>query len=337
MPDTSVVCPAGAIAPHTQAELTVSDFVLVRTKPAAPASVDLVYSASLRNSRGVPVRMASALVSTSDFNATMPDDALEFGLVPAGTAAESAGTFTIRQNSASPFNPCAVSLTLTTPPELAPQYARGVELGTTMVIELEASDPEDDTLTFLAESLPDDVSLNEETGTLTIAATGEPKSFPVYVRVSDGVFEDSTTIDIATYSPGTASPPTAPLELSIPPEVSASLPRTSDGHLVLSASEQTGNPDAPTVALVYDPTADDAVARWGACLSRVVACSKTNDIGTFASCVPMIKGCADDTGGVDCCPPRCIDAFITLVNEGAPVMKALQESFLDGGCQEGMP
>jgi hypothetical protein len=276
-------------------------------------------------------------VSTSDAGASVPDGELEFDFVEAGMSAQGTGTFTIRQKSASPFNPCAVSLTLTTPPELAPQFARGVELDTTMVIELEASDLEDDVLSFLAETLPDGVSLNGETGTLTVVATGEPKSFAVNVRVSDGVFEDATTIDFATYTPGTASPGAPQPDVSIPPEVAASLPQTADGRMVLSLSEQTGNPDAPTVALVYDPTADDPVARWGACLNRVVACSKTNHIGTFASCVPMIKHCADDTGGMDCCAPRCIDAFIALVNEGAPVMKALKESFLDGGCQEGMP
>lgn len=322
--------------PQTQADLTVSGFELVRTEPATPTTFDFIYTAVLLNSRDVPVRAAQAIVSTSDPQASVPDDELEFGFVPAGESARSTGTFTIRQDGTSSFDPSALSFVLTTPPAFEPPVARGVELGSTEVIELRASDPEDDPLSFRAEAMPDGVTLDSSTGTLTVVATGEPRSFPLAVDVSDGVFEDSTVIDIAMYAAGVASPPEPPPDLSIPPEVATSLPSTTDGKVVLSVSTETGNPDAPTVALVYDPAADGPVARFGACLSRVVACARTNSIGTFPGCVPLIERCADDTGGMDCCAPSCIDAFIALEGAGVPVMQAINESFLDGQCQEGL-
>ena len=331
-----VGCEGDDIAPQMQASLTVSSFELVRTEPATPTAVDFIYAAALLNGRDVPVRAARAIVSTSDPQASVPDGELEFGFVAAGASAQSAGTFTIRQKGTSSFDPCALSFVLTSPPEFEPPFARGVALGSSAVIQLEASDPEDDPLSFVAGALPDGVTLDGATGSLTVVATGEPRSFPVAVKVSDGVFEDSTVIDVATYTPGEASPPAPPVDLSIPPEMAAALLPTTDGRSVLSLSPDTGIPGAPKIALVYDSAAEGPVARWGSCLSRVVACAKTNSIGTVADCIPMIERCDDDTGGMDCCAPSCIDAFTALVNAGVPVMKAIDDSFLDGQCQEGL-
>lgn len=88
------------------------------------------------------------------------------------------------------------------------------------------------------------------------------------------------------------------------------------------------------VELVYDPTLDDAVARWGECLSRVAACYRTND-GKLGGCADFIEPCADNTGGTGCCPPACLAAYRDLINRGVSEREAIDQSFVAGDCVQG--
>lgn len=153
---------------------------------------------------------------------------------------------------------------------------------------------------------------------VTIVAKGEPRSFPIGLHVSDGAFEDSTVMDVAFYEPGAAKPPAEPTELPSKP---------------MSVELQV---DGREITLKYDPGARGGAGNYGSCLSRVTDCAKTNDIGTVAACISTLARCRDNTGGKNCCAPACIDRFDALIEGGAPVMQAIEESFLEGSCQEGL-
>lgn len=311
-------CSTGIVPPVTKAGLTLV-LAAVSSRPLDSNTWELSFRGRLTNRREALVPAARAVVSSSDDTAVVTRDRLDFAYIRPGDSVHSGDTIRIWQSGADKLDACAVSVELNTPPVFARTVARGVELGTTLEVQLEVSNAEGDPLSFRAESLPDGVSLDAETGKLTIVAEGEPRSFPIGVTVSDGVFEDSTVMDVAFYERQAANPPAEPADLPDEPiAIGFTLPGTGD------------------VELRYDPNKKGAVVNYGSCLSRITDCAKTNNIGSGAECISGLERCADNTGGKNCCAPACLDKFDALIEAGAPVMKAIEESFLEGSCQEGL-
>ena len=92
-------------------------------------------------------------------------------------------------------------------------------------------------------------------------------------HVSDGVFEDSTVLDVAFYEPGAPKQPAEPTALPSKP---------------MSVELGVGG---RAIALKHDPSARGAVVNYGSCLSRATDCAKTNDIGTAAACISTLGPC----------------------------------------------
>lgn len=130
-----------------------------------------------------------------------------------------------------------------------------------------------------------------------------------------------------------ANPPADPLPDELPPELIEVLPRTDDGLPVITSTHAFG----AHVEVAYDVTKDDAVARWGQCVSRVAACHRSNPGAPIAGCIDQIERCADDTGGPNCCPPRCIQEFLDRYAETDDEPGAIESTILAGTCVEGFP
>jgi hypothetical protein len=310
-------CGRGLVPPVTKNGLTVS-LLAERSEPLDDDVWALWFRGRLTNRTDALVREARGTVTSSDENSVATRDQLYFANIPPGESVYSADLVRIEQRGSDRVDGCALTLGLATPPAFERTWTRGVELGTTLEVQLKATDADGDRLTFRATDLPDGVSLDGDAGKLTIVAKGEPRSFPIEVHVSDGAFEDSMVMDVALYEPGVAKPPAEPTELSSKP---------------MSVKLEMGGDE---VTLKYDPGAVGATANYGSCLSRVTDCAKTNDIGTVAACISRLERCHDNIGGKNCCAPACIDRFDALIEGGAPVMQAIQESFLEGSCQEGL-
>jgi hypothetical protein len=121
-------------------------------------------------------------------------------------------------------------------------------------------------------------------------------------------------------------PPAPPVDPRLPPDVARALPRTPDGRPIIA---QGGG-----VALVYDETLDDPIARWGQCLGRVTACFKTNR--QLGGCVDLIEVCPTNRGGRNCCPRACLDQYNGLRAGGMAEREAMAASFVKGDCVEGL-
>jgi hypothetical protein len=133
--------------------------------------------------------------------------------------------------------------------------------------------------------------------------------------------------------PPDANPPAPPLPEDLPAELVEALPRTEDGLPVVQAVESFGL----RVQVAYDAAKDDAVARWGQCVSRVAACHRANPGAQIAGCIDQIERCPDDTGGRACCPPRCIADFLDVYADTGDETQAIEETILHGACVEGFP
>src|SRR5688572_30346027 len=114
-----------------------------------------------------------------------------------------------------------------------------------------------------------------------------PRAVPLIVIVLTAC----PLLEEAELPPGNPPPPPSPREL--PDAVKAALPSNADGEAVMSRVEWGGM----FVEIVYDPTLDDAIARWGECLARVTSCTKTNPTGPIAGCIVQIEQCAGPEGG----------------------------------------
>ena len=123
-----------------------------------------------------------------------------------------------------------------------------------------------------------------------------------------------------------ARPPAPPQDTRMPADLAAALPKTPDGRPIIA---QGGG-----VALVYDETLDDPIARWGQCVGRVSACHETNR-GQLGGCVDLIPVCSTNRGGPNCCPRACIDQYKSLLTGGMAEREAIHASFLKGECVEG--
>ncbi|MBI1928692.1 Ig-like domain-containing protein [Candidatus Poribacteria bacterium] len=92
------------------------------------------------------------------------------------------------------------------PPILNPIGNQTVALGSTLTLNLTASDPNNDPLAFSATPLPlpDNASLNAMTGSFTFSpAANQVGDILLTFTVSDGVFSDSETVTI--YRSGSAA------------------------------------------------------------------------------------------------------------------------------------
>ena len=126
---------------------------------------------------------------------------------------------------------------------------------------------------------------------------------------------------------------------AIPPELGAGLGQTPRGFPIL-VETTAGLPPGLALAIAYNANADDAVARYGECLSRLSACYAKNH-GVIGDCFDdtgdgpaLIQPCADDTGGKGCCAPACISQYRELLGrEGED--KAVTDSFFLGDCLVG--
>ena len=90
------------------------------------------------------------------------------------------------------------------------------------------------------------------------------------------------------------------------------------------------------LVVAYDEKRDDPIARWGQCMSRVVACVQANPGQLIDGCIPKIERCADDSGGPGCCPPACLDAYAARRSAGDDEEAALLATFFDGSCVTGL-
>jgi RHS repeat-associated protein len=93
------------------------------------------------------------------------------------------------------------------PPELAPIGDQIVQLGTTLALDLDATDPDGDALRFSASPLPlpDNATLDGASGVFTFRPDAEQVgSFAITFEVSDGALSDSelVTITVANPTPG---------------------------------------------------------------------------------------------------------------------------------------
>ncbi len=130
-----------------------------------------------------------------------------------------------------------------------------------------------------------------------------------------------------------ANPPAEPPPDDRLDEVLAGLPTTDDGLPILSSVHAFGS----RVEIVHDGTKDDAISRWGQCVSRVADCHRSNPGARIAGCIEQIERCPDDTGGRDCCPPRCIQEFLDRYGETGDEEGAIEATILAGTCVEGFP
>jgi len=95
------------------------------------------------------------------------------------------------------------------PPILEPIGNQIVFENQTLTIQLIASDPENDTLTFgIAENLPSPFSFDSATGLFEWTPTfNDAGIYDVTFNVSDGVFSDQETITISVFDPFANNPP----------------------------------------------------------------------------------------------------------------------------------
>jgi hypothetical protein len=132
-----------------------------------------------------------------------------------------------------------------------------------------------------------------------------------------------------------AQPPAAPPPVEVPADVKSSLPADAQGRPVLVRTRGAGDGNL-SISLVYDEKKDDPITRWASCLERVVACKQANLGHSIKECIPLIARCADDTGGVGCCPGACLDAFQRVSATGLADTEAVRQSFLKGDCVTGL-
>jgi len=130
-----------------------------------------------------------------------------------------------------------------------------------------------------------------------------------------------------------ANPPANPPPDALPQDLVDALPRTADDLPIVTSTHAFGS----EVQVAYDVAKDDAIARWGQCLSRVAACHRANPGAAIAGCIDQIERCPDDSGGPDCCPPRCISDFLEQYDATGDEESAISSTFLHGACVEGFP
>lgn len=130
-----------------------------------------------------------------------------------------------------------------------------------------------------------------------------------------------------------ANPPPPPTPLT-PPDGAASLPTDDAGRPILLSAPVEGYPDLQ-IQLVYDASLDNPVVRRGECLSRVLGCYDTNP-GPISGCITQyVEKCPDNTGGMACCAPACIQLYQTLHQGGASEEDALEQAFVVADCLQG--
>ena len=94
------------------------------------------------------------------------------------------------------------------PPVLAPMAAQTVVRGTTLPLQLNATDPDGDALTFLVDALPANASLDAATGHFTFTPVDtQVGTFSLTFTVSDGQLTDTQTTSITVQLPPFACPP----------------------------------------------------------------------------------------------------------------------------------
>lgn len=136
--------------------------------------------------------------------------------------------------------------------------------------------------------------------------------------------------DAATHPPG------PPVSADLPRELAEALPKTDGGLPILFAVQGGGANPGLSVRFVYDSKRDDAISRWGQCLSRLTACYSANPRAPIGGCIELIERCADDQGGKGCCPDACVASFRALRAKGIGQEEAVEQSFLEGGCVRGL-
>lgn len=99
------------------------------------------------------------------------------------------------------------TVTLTTmnrPPVLTPLVDQTVRLGSTLNLQLAATDPDGDALTFAVDPLPAHASLAATTGLFTFTPTADQAQlFTLTFSVSDGALSDAQTITTTVFLPPT--------------------------------------------------------------------------------------------------------------------------------------
>jgi YD repeat-containing protein len=102
-----------------------------------------------------------------------------------------------------PSEPETVTITTENrPPVLAPLAEQRVVVGTTLTLQLSATDPDGDPLTFTVEPLPAHASLNATTGLFTFTPVeAQVGTLPLTFTVSDGDRTDAQAVDITVERP----------------------------------------------------------------------------------------------------------------------------------------
>jgi len=110
-------------------------------------------------------------------------------------------TFSVSDGTTVVSQTITISVTHTNrPPALSPVGNQAVQVGSSLVIVLSATDPDSDSLTYSAARLPRGASFNPATLTFSWTPT-KTGSWTVTFAVSDGAFSDSEAVTITVTAP----------------------------------------------------------------------------------------------------------------------------------------
>jgi RHS repeat-associated protein len=159
--------------------------------------------------RGVSILLDPALLPLcpeldQDGSGNVEIDELLLAVNNALRGCEAEGTRTPTPTS-TPGGPISPTPTRAGAPVLSPVGDRSVVLGTSLVLQLAATDPDGDPLTFSASPLPLPInaSLDSRTGRFTFSPAGDQAgALQLTFIVTDGVLTDSETITITVQPPG---------------------------------------------------------------------------------------------------------------------------------------
>lgn len=206
------------------------------------AGHNLSFTVSATDPDGSPLNFgASNLPSGASFNPTTH----VFSWTPAANQAGAQYNPIFTASDGALVSSISPTITVTAvvsnqPPVLAAIGNKSVNAGSPLTFTVSATDPESDALTFSATALPGGATFNasSRTFTWTPSASQGPANYSVTFGVSDGISQDSETIQIAVVG-GTIGGNAAPVFNAVNPQtVAANTPLT----FTVSAVDPNGDP-----------------------------------------------------------------------------------------------
>jgi hypothetical protein len=152
--------------------ISVTGYQLVSQKRVSRTGFEYTYRVTVRNS-GPALIVLSGRASATSAALTVPDDAMSFGDIASGGAANSTDTFTIRQDRTQPFSTNDLSWVFTAAPGegIAPDPGATAEL-TLAGVDADADGVRDDIERYIAITYP--TSTRRRSAALQLARALQP-------------------------------------------------------------------------------------------------------------------------------------------------------------------